>query len=375
MVGLVTATMTMTYCAFLTCPTRGPSRSPALGISPSPSSVSASSRAHTSVVSALCLQKLSSSLVGWKQSLKSGSVLCLRDSQVGFVSASRLGACDQKSRFRCHAMADPSASPPAQEFTFVNKKGLKLKGLLVDGGAGSKEVCILCHGFRSSKLGGTVSALSAGLAEAGVSSFRFDFSGNGESEGKFAYGNYWQEVEDLRAAVEFWTSKGSRVVCVAGHSKGGNCVVLYASKYHDVPCVINISGRFALEKGILERFGGQEGLRKLEDEGVLDIKDASGNVEYQVTKADLRDRLTTNMHAACLAIPELTRVLTIHGTSDEVIPADDAYQFAQRIPTHKLVLVKDADHCYRGHQSELRKHVLEFLQETSALQESGAQQS
>lgn len=107
---------------------------------------------------------------------------------------------------------------------------------------------------------------------------------------------------------------------------------------------------------------------------MLDIKDASGNVEYQVTKADLRDRLTTNMHAACLAIPELTRVLTIHGTKDEVIPADDAYQFAQRIPTHKLVLVKDANHGYQDHESQLLKHMLEFLQETSALQESGALQ-
>ena len=79
-----------------------------------------------------------------------------------------------------------------------------------------------------------------------------------------------------------------------------------------------------------------------------------------MTKADLHDRLTTNMHAACLAIPELTRVrVTIHGTNDEVVSADEAYQtFAQRIPTHKLVLVKDADHVYRGLQSELRKHVL-----------------
>jgi alpha/beta superfamily hydrolase len=80
-----------------------------------------------------------------------------------------------------------------------------------------------------------------------------------------------------------------------------------------------------------------------------------------VTKADLHDRLTTtDTHAACLAIPELTRVrVTTHGTNDEVVSADEAYQtFAQSIPTHKVVLVKDADDVYRGHQSELRKHVL-----------------
>lgn len=345
--------------------------------------------AHSLIGRAVCVRHCSHSLearLRWKQSFRASSDFWVElqghESQRDSFDFSAFGVRNrdcQKLKLRCRAMADPSAKEagglPAQEFTFTNKNGQRLKGLLVDGGAGSKEVCILCHGFRSSKQSGTLSAISAGLAEAGVSTFRFDFSGNGESEGKFAYGNYWQEVEDLRAAFEFWTSKGSRVVCVAGHSKGGNCVVLYASKYHDVPCVINISGRFALEKGILERFGGQEGLKKLEDEGVLDIKDAAGNVEYQVTKADLRDRLTTNMHAACLAIPESTRVLTIHGTNDEIIPADDAYQFAQRISTHKLVLVKDADHSYRGHQSQLVKHVLEFLKETSALQESSALQT
>lgn len=114
----------------------------------------------------------------------------------------------------------------------------------------------------------------------------------------------------------------------------------------------------------MDRLGGPEALQKLEEEGVLDIKDASGNVQYQVKKKDLRDRLTTNMHAACLAIPEPTRVLTIHGINDEVVPADDAYQFAQRIQKHKLLLIKDADHSYQSHQSELAKHVLDFLQES-----------
>lgn len=146
------------------------------------------------------------------------------------------------------AMADLNTKP-VQELTVMSKRGLKLKGLLVESASNSKEVCVLCHGFRSSKQSGTLSSLSEALVEAGVSTFRFDFAGNGESEGEFAYGNYWDEVEDLRAVVEFLTSRGLRVVCVAGHSKGGNCVVLYASRYHDVPCVINISGRFALEKG------------------------------------------------------------------------------------------------------------------------------
>lgn len=35
----------------------------------------------------------------------------------------------------------------------------------------------------------------------------------------------------------------------AGHSKGGDSVVTYAAKYDDIPKVVNVSGRFHLDKG------------------------------------------------------------------------------------------------------------------------------
>ena len=42
---------------------------------------------------------------------------------------------------------------------------------------------------------------------------------------------------------------------LAGHSKGGNDVLLYASIYDDIPKVINIAGRLYMDRGIKERFG------------------------------------------------------------------------------------------------------------------------
>lgn len=41
-----------------------------------------------------------------------------------------------------------------------------------------------------------------------------------ESEGEFAYGNYWKEVEDLRAVIEYWRSQGREITAIIGHSKG-----------------------------------------------------------------------------------------------------------------------------------------------------------
>lgn len=149
-------------------------------------------------------------------------------------------------------MAKPT--PPAtqtapQKVTILNSQGLKLAGQLDD--AAFKDLCILCHGFRSSKELPTLISTSKALTQAGFSAFRFDFTGNGESEGEFAYGNYWREAEDLRAVVKYWQYRGRTIAALIGHSKGGNAVLLYASKYQDVPNIVNISGRFDLRRGEL----------------------------------------------------------------------------------------------------------------------------
>jgi len=39
------------------------------------------------------------------------------------------------------------------------------------------------------------------------------------------------------------------------------------------------------------------------------------------------------------------RVLTVHGSADEVIPLEDAKEFAKIIPNYKLEIVEGADHC------------------------------
>ncbi|KAE8700388.1 Alpha/beta-Hydrolases superfamily protein isoform 2 [Hibiscus syriacus] len=121
---------------------------------------------------------------------------------------------------------------------------------------------------------------------------------------------------------------------------GGNVVLLCASKYNDVPTVIDISGPFHLEKGM---------------EGRL------GQFEYRVILKSLMNRLTTDTHAACLWIDQNCRVLTIHGSMDKIVPAKDALEFARFIRNHKLHIIEGADHEYTSHQDELATVVLDFI--------------
>ncbi|KAG8376153.1 hypothetical protein BUALT_Bualt09G0033600 [Buddleja alternifolia] len=138
----------------------------------------------------------------------------------------------------------------------------------------------------------------------------------------FQYGNYSSEAEDLRAVIEYFTGVNRSTVAVLGHSKGGNVVLLYASKYHDISAVVNVSGCFDLKRGIKERLG-ENFLEKLKKDGYIDVQ---------------------------------TR-------TDEIIPVEDALEFAKIIPNHKLEIVEGADHRYSSHQDELASIVLPFIKE------------
>lgn len=54
-------------------------------------------------------------------------------------------------------------------------------------------------------------------------------------------------------------------------------VLLYASMYHDIPTVVNISGRYALDKGIGVRLG-KDFMQRIKKDGYIDVKDKTGNL-------------------------------------------------------------------------------------------------
>ncbi|KAL2545020.1 alpha/beta-hydrolase superfamily protein [Forsythia ovata] len=239
-----------------------------------------------------------------------------------------------------------------------NSHGEKLVGILHETGA--RELVIICHGFRSSKDRISMVNLAAAFEKEGISAFRFDFAGNGESEGSFQYGNYRREADDLRAVVKHYRGEKRCVVAIIGHSKGGNAVLIYASRYNDIQTVVNIAGRYDLKRGIEGRLG-EDFREKIKQNGFIDVKNRRGKIEYRVTKESLMDRLATDTRVACQSIHPSCRVLTIHGTLDEFVPVEDAMEFDKYIPNHKLQIVEGADHEYTSHQDELASIVLEFV--------------
>ncbi|GAU42209.1 hypothetical protein TSUD_375580 [Trifolium subterraneum] len=74
--------------------------------------------------------------------------------------------------------------------------------------------------------------------------------------------------------------------------------------------------------------------------------------------------LGTNLNEVCPQIDKECRVLTIHGSSDEINSVQDAHELAKIIPNHKLHIIEGADHAYSNHQDELSSVVVSFIKET-----------
>jgi pimeloyl-ACP methyl ester carboxylesterase len=59
-----------------------------------------------------------------------------------------------------------------------------------------------------------------------------------------------------------------------------------------------------------------------------------------------------------------SKILTVHGTADSVIPVEDGKGYAELIPNSDLVIVEGADHNFRGkpeHAEQLIQVVVDYM--------------
>lgn len=101
----------------------------------------------------------------------------------------------------CRAAAAAARGDVTVEFP--NARGERLVGTLVlpnadaragagPSGSGRRARCVLlAHGYMSGRHSELLVRIATALRREGLASLRFDFSGNGDSGGRFKYGHYW----------------------------------------------------------------------------------------------------------------------------------------------------------------------------------------
>lgn len=92
----------------------------------------------------------------------------------------------------------------------------------------SNKWVFFCHGFGSNKDGSYEKRCERAVEE-GFNAVRFDFRGNGESDGRFVDQNLSSKIEDLNSVIEFF---GPQKYILFGMSFGGKVVVHSTERLH-----------------------------------------------------------------------------------------------------------------------------------------------
>jgi len=99
---------------------------------------------------------------------------------------------------------------------------------------------LFAHCFTCSKDVLAVSRIAKNLAEHGIATLRFDFTGLGHSEGDFANETFSSNVEDLVAAADYLRANLKAPKILIGHSLGGAAVLAAAGRIESAKAVATI---------------------------------------------------------------------------------------------------------------------------------------
>lgn len=233
----------------------------------------------------------------------------------------------------------------------------------------SKPVIIVCHGHMAWRNQMLLAFLAANLSrKLNCHTLRFDFTGNGHSNGTWHYGGYDIESQDLSEVIRFVREQlKCRVSCVIGHSKGVYSVLQRAWEQEGmpaeerIPCFVNLSATFYTPNKYKpeERFT-KEQLQELEMTGKL-LEETRGQRKYEIRSEDIEEKI--RLDSSPVSGITSSRVLTIHGDADDIVDVSSAYQFSDAIKPHKLKIIKGADHAFNGlkHVDELTDRISKFV--------------
>lgn len=200
---------------------------------------------------------------------------------------------------------------------------------------------ILSHCFTCTKETLTTARVSRGLAQKGLAVLRFDFTGLGNSEGRFENTNFTSMVNDVLSASDYLRNHYRAPIALLGHSMGGTAALIASAEINECQSVVTIASPSKPEH-VLHHFGKAMSKLTAGEDSYIVVAGEKYPVKPQfiadVKQFDIKQTLKTYNK----------RILSIRAGQDELVAphdADDIILYTQA--EHKLVHMPDADHLFR----------------------------
>ncbi len=242
---------------------------------------------------------------------------------------------------------------------FKNEQGEKITGTLHLPDMATDRGIVLAHCFTCSRHTSILRQLGHDLAEAGFIALRFDFSGNGQSEGDFSQSTYTKQISETKLACNILSSRGVSNIGLVGHSMGAVIALLTAFEMEKAKAVCTIAGRLS----------GMNAFRFL-NRSQRDELNHTGQVAFTSRGRDLVLTRDFFSDADRFDLPKLipslkTPLLIVHGDQDEIISIDEAYTAQEFNPEgSELAVIPDADHMFshKSHRELVSRQIVAWFE-------------
>ena len=243
-----------------------------------------------------------------------------------------------------------STAGPTESPAFIEVgEGSAMRAIAVRARAGQAPGLFWLAGFNSDMVGTKALALDAWAAEHGRACVRFDYSGHGESGGRFEDGTIGRWLEDSVAVFQQFC-RGPQVVI--GSSMGGWIALLLAREIAkqiggnaSLAGLVLIAPAPDFTEELMWKGFSPEIRQEIETRGVwLRPSEYGDGTPYPITRALIEEGRNHLLLGGSIDVGCPVRIL--QGARDMDVPWKHALALAHRLPADDVVLtvIQDGDH-------------------------------
>lgn len=231
--------------------------------------------------------------------------------------------------------------------------GLQLAATLVTPAEPTARAVVLVHGGGVTREeGGFFTRLAAGLADAGVTSLRFDLRGHGDSEGRQEDLTLATILNDIRVNLAYLREvSGATEVSLLGASFGGGICAYYAAKRpDDVSRLVLLNPQFDYKKRTIDTRDYWTN-DVISDERAEELN-RTGAVQFTPSLKHGRPLLNEvfwlkpNDVLGEITVP----TLVVHGNADTLVPIDGTREAITKFTAPvELVEIEGSQHGFAVH--------------------------
>jgi pimeloyl-ACP methyl ester carboxylesterase len=236
---------------------------------------------------------------------------------------------------------------PIEQPSFIEVgRGDSARRIAVRSRTGREPGLFWLGGFNSDMKGTKALALESWAAEHGRACVRFDYSGHGESGGRFVDGTIGRWLDESLAVFEQFC-RGPQVVI--GSSMGGWMALLLARELAKRPRAASLAGLVLIAPApdfteeLMWKGFSPEIRREIESNGVW-LRPSQYGEPYPITRALIEEGRNHLLLGRSIDVGCPVRIL--QGAQDPDVPWQHAFTLAHRLPADDVVLtmIQDGDH-------------------------------